>query len=330
MEWEIEFNPLVVAATTAAPRRYTIRTDSPVRGRLEHTGTVAELGRIHPGLARTARRFDRRHGTVFGDVGTPAVMGILNVTPDSFWDGGRYFDRRAAVAAGRRMAEAGAAVVDVGGESTRPGAEDVDEREERRRVVPVVRMLARCGIRVSVDTRKASVAKAALEAGARIVNDVSALTHDPRMAQVVARSGAHVVLMHMRGTPRTMRSLACYTDVVRDVARELRLALRRALRAGIPRGKIVLDPGIGFAKTAGQSLELIRRLSELRSLGCPILVGPSRKSFIGETLERPVERRLAGTAAAVAVSVLQGAAVLRVHDVEEMHDVVRLSARLCR
>jgi dihydropteroate synthase len=258
----------------------------------------------------------------------PLIMGVLNVTPDSFSDGGRWLDPARAVRRGRRMAREGADWIDVGGESTRPGASAVPLREELRRVVPVVERLAAAGLAVSVDTSKAEVARRALAAGATIVNDVTALRGDPLMARVCADAGARVVLMHMAGSPRTMQRRPRYRDVVADVAAFLRARAESALRAGIRRDKILVDPGIGFGKTPEHNLDLLRRLDEVARLGWPVVVGTSRKSFIGHALGRDVGDRVFGTAATVAVAVLRGAAVLRVHDVREMSDTARMAALL--
>lgn len=265
------------------------------------------------------------------------VMGILNVTPDSFSDGGRFLDQDLALARGREMATEGADIIDVGGESTRPGADPVSAAEELARVVPVIRALAaEVEVPISVDTTKAAVAKAALEAGAAIVNDVSALRADAGMASVVADSGAGVVLMHMLGEPRTMQADPRYADVVGEVAEALARWAAGAEAAGIGHQQIVIDPGIGFGKTPQHNLAL---LADLRRLGAgrarapagsaprayPVLVGPSRKSFIGATLGLGVGERRGATAAAVAWSVAQGAAAVRVHDVAEMVRVVRMT-----
>lgn len=252
----------------------------------------------------------------------PRIMGVLNVTPDSFSDGGKHRD---AVAAGLAMAADGADIVDVGGESTRPGAAAVLPETEQERVIPVIAALAIEGVRVSVDTRHASTMAAALRAGARIVNDVSGLMHDPDAAGVVARSGCPVVLMHMRGTPADMRDRAVYTDVVAEVEEELRALIDRAIRAGIQRDAIVIDPGIGFAKNAEQSVALLRGLERLRALGFPLLVGVSRKSFIGAMAgEDDPNRRLAGSLAAGLFALSQGAKILRVHDVRETRQAIRV------
>jgi dihydropteroate synthase len=245
-------------------------------------------------------------------------MGILNVTPDSFSDPGLHLNQSQAIAAGHAMAEAGADIIDVGGESTRPGAIAIDRQEEHARVVPVIRALATAGLIVSVDTRNASTMQAALDAGARIVNDVSALTYDPASAPLVARYACPVVLMHMRGTPTTMLAHAVYNDVMAEVAAELTARVSAAEQAGIRREQIVLDPGIGFAKRAEHSVEILRRLPELAQLGFPLLVGVSRKSFIGRIsgVETP-RGRVAGSLAAGLFAVSRGASLLRAHDVAE-------------
>jgi dihydropteroate synthase len=253
----------------------------------------------------------------------PLVMGILNVTPDSFSDGG-VNDRR-PVEAGLAMAASGADIVDVGGESTRPGAPVVDVATEIARVVPVVRALAASGIAVSIDTRNAATMQAALEAGARIINDVSALAHDPASAGVVARAGCPVVLMHMRGDPATMTTLAEYHDVGVDVARELAMRLDAAERAGVARSAIALDPGIGFAKRPADSVRLLQNLAPLRALGLPLLVGVSRKGVIGRLSgEADAALRGPGSIAAGLFAVQQGASILRVHDVAATVQAVRV------
>ena len=256
----------------------------------------------------------------------PFLMGVVNATPDSFSDGGRYLDANAAVDRALRLADEGADLVDLGGESTRPGAPPVPSDEEIRRVVPVVERLKARGFPVplSVDTCKGAVARAALAAGADLVNDVTGL-RDPELGRAVARAGVPVVLMHMRGTPADMQAHAAYRDVAAEVAAELREALARAAAAGIADGATVLDPGIGFAKTAEQSIELLARVGELRSLGRPLLVGPSRKSFIGKLTGAPVDARLPGTLAAVAHCVLAGVELLRVHDVAAARQAARVA-----
>ena len=258
------------------------------------------------------------------------VMGILNITPDSFSDGGRHFDPAAAVDAGLAMAGAGADILDVGGESTRPGSQAVGEDEEMRRVLPVVEGLAgRTDAVISIDTYRASVAREALARGASIVNDISGLQYDPDLAGVAAASGAALILMHTRGRSDDMYRHANYDDVVGEVAQELSAAVRRATDAGVRREAVVLDPGFGFAKRAEHSYELLARLGELGDLDHPLLSGPSRKSFLKSALgEREPLGREWGTAAAVAASVLGGAHIVRVHDVAAMVDVVRVSDRI--
>ncbi|HTT81556.1 MAG TPA: dihydropteroate synthase [Stellaceae bacterium] len=245
-------------------------------------------------------------------------MGVLNVTPDSFSDGGVHFDHERAIAAGRAMAEAGADIIDVGGESTRPFSSPTQPAEERARIIPVIAALAGAGLVVSVDTRNAATMAAALDAGAQIINDVSALTHDPAAAPLVADRGCPVVLMHMRGEPSTMMNFASYADVAAEVGAELTERIEAARHAGIRREQIILDPGIGFAKQPAQSVELLRRLPELAALGFPILVGVSRKGFIGRLTDVSQPRdRLAGSLAAGLFAVARGASILRVHNISE-------------
>jgi dihydropteroate synthase len=258
------------------------------------------------------------------------VMGILNITPDSFSDGGRHLDVDRAVAAGLRMVAEGADILDVGGESTRPGAESVGVDEELRRVLPVVEKLAGLTSAViSIDTYKAVVGREAVARGASIINDISGLLYDPDLATVAAETGAAVILMHTRGRSHQMYELAVYDDVVAEVRTELEGAVTRARLAGVSRDSIVLDPGFGFAKRAGHSYSLLARLPELATLGLPLLSGPSRKSFLKESLgERQPAEREWGTAAAVAASVLAGAHIVRVHNVAAMMDVVRVADRI--
>jgi dihydropteroate synthase len=254
-------------------------------------------------------------------------MGILNVTPDSFSDGGQHFGFQTAVDAARQMVDDGAHVIDVGGESTRPGADPVSEDEETRRVVPVVEALAAAGITVSVDTMKASVARRALGAGAAIVNDVTALS-DPEMAQVCADAGCTVCLMHMQGTPRTMQANPHYEDVVEEVRSFLVERAAFAQGHGIAADKIWIDPGIGFGKTVDHNLELLRNIPRLADTGYPVLIGVSRKSFIGRILggavPLPVEDRLEGTLAVQGYAQLQGAKIIRAHDVKAAGRTVRM------
>jgi len=243
-------------------------------------------------------------------------MGILNVTPDSFSDGGAFLDPGRAIAAGRAMAATGAAIIDIGGESTRPGARPVTPVDEQARILPVIAGLRDIGIPLSVDTRNASTMAAALDVGAAVVNDVSGLTHDPAAAALVAARGCPVVLMHMRGTPVTMNSLARYDDPVADVVRELGCRVAAAQASGVSLDQIAVDPGIGFAKDASHNVAILRGLSALDALGCMVLVGLSRKRFIGALSEVAGERdRDAGSLAAGLFAMSQGARVLRVHDV---------------
>ncbi|HET8564968.1 MAG TPA: dihydropteroate synthase [Solirubrobacterales bacterium] len=256
------------------------------------------------------------------------LMGVVNVTPDSFSDGGLYLDPEAAIAHGRELAGDGAEILDVGGESTRPGAEPVAPEEELRRVVPVIEELADSRSRISVDTSKAAVAGAALDAGAEIVNDVTALRGDAEMAALCADRGATVVLMHMLGEPRTMQDDPRYGDVVADVKAFLAGRLEAAVAAGIGEERVWLDPGIGFGKTAAHNMELLRRLGELRELGRPLLVGASRKSFIGRVDGSPAGQRLGGTIASSVLAAAEGADVIRVHDVAEMRQALQVAAAI--
>jgi dihydropteroate synthase len=260
-------------------------------------------------------------------VGRTLVMGVVNVTPDSFSDGGRYLDPKAAVEHGLQLAGEGADLLDVGGESTNPfHSTPIDAAEEIKRVEQVVRTLARqSGLPVSVDTTKAAVAAAALDAGAEIVNDVSGLARDPAMARLVADRGAALVLMHMRGTPETMQARAVYEDLLGEVIVELEQGLTRAREAGVPEDHVCLDPGLGFAKTSAQNFGLLRRQRELLQLGRPLLVGPSRKSFIGKATGRAPGERLHGTLSAVALAAYNGAAIVRVHDVASVKDVLAVA-----
>ena len=257
----------------------------------------------------------------------PLVMGVVNVTPDSFSDGGLYLDTDAAVAHAGELIGEGADIVDVGGESTRPGAEPVALGEEVERVVPVVeRVAVHTDVPVSVDTRKLAVAEAAVQAGARIVNDVTAFRDDPAMAGLVASSGAHCVLMHMLGEPRTMQRDPRYADVVAEVRAFLEERLAFAVAEGVPEARVWLDPGIGFGKTIEHNLELLRRLDEIVAIGRPVVLGASRKSFLGKLTGRPERERVAATVAANALGYERGAAVFRVHDVRPAVDALRVAA----
>ena len=255
------------------------------------------------------------------------IMGVVNLTPDSFSHDGIYQDPGRAIAQAGEMAAAGADIIDIGGESTRPGARAVSGDEEIKRVVPVIKELRRSlKLPVSIDTSKADVARAALDAGAAIINDVTALRGDKQMAWLAARSKVPVIIMHMKGTPRTMQKHPNYKNLIKEISAFLSAGITRAAAAGIARNMIIVDPGIGFGKSAAHNLEIIRRLREFKPLGCPILVGASRKSFIGKVLnsEAP-EQRVMGTAASIALAIANGADIVRVHDVEKMRDVVRLT-----
>ena len=275
-----------------------------------------------PSLVCRTRTFDFAHG--------PFIMGILNMTPDSFSDGGAYADAPAAVARGIELAAQGADIIDVGGESTRPGAEPVPLAQELARVLPVIQGLAeKTDVPVSIDTTKAEVARQALAAGAQMVNDVSALQFDGAMARVVAESGAPVVLMHMRGTPLTMQHDSRYENLISDLFGFFRQRIEAAVAAGIAEDKIIIDPGIGFGKSVNtDNFLILQRLHEFTGLGRPVLVGPSRKVFIGRVTGREAAERDAGTAAAVAVAVYNGAHIVRVHNTAMMRDVVRIAAAI--
>jgi len=269
------------------------------------------------------------------------VMGALNVTPDSFSDGGLYFDADAAIARALEIERAGADILDIGGESARPGATPITAEQELKRVMPVLEGLrGRLKVPISIDTQKAAVAEAAVAFGAEMLNDVSALRTDPALAVVARRHCLPIILMHMRGTPRTMQKGPFARDVLRDVTSGLRAAVARARKAGLSRAQLILDPGIGFGKSFSQNYELLARLPELARLSCPLLVGTSRKTFIGATVARsraalvpgrkaenilPPDKRIWGTAATVAASILGGAHIVRVHDVAEMVQVARIA-----
>ncbi len=257
------------------------------------------------------------------------IMGILNVTPDSFSDGGHFYDPEDAVRHALEMIEDGADFIDIGGESTRPGSDAVSIDEELRRVIPVIERLAKLtSVPISIDTYKSTVAHRALEAGAVIVNDISGLHVDVNMADVIAKHEASVILMHIKGTPKTMQEDPQYNDVVEDICEYLHEGILMAERKGIE--QIIVDPGIGFGKTLAHNLEIIKRLKEFQRLGYPVLVGPSRKSFIGKVLDLPIEERLEGTSGAVAASIMNGANIVRVHDVKEMKRVAQVVDAIVR
>jgi len=296
--------------------------------------TMRDIGRE---VGAVLREYDRRSFSlrlgpsrlVLGE--RTLVMGIVNVSPDSFYDGGKHFSAAAAVEHGLRLAGEGADLLDVGGESSRPGAEPVSPEEEKRRILPVVAGLrSACDVPVSVDTTKAEVAREALDAGAVMVNDISGLRFDPEMAKVVAAAGAALVVMHMQGEPQTMQADPQYGNVMAEVVLELERAVDRAVREGVEREQILVDPGIGFGKKLEHNLHIFRHLAELRVLGRPVVVGPSRKAFIGAISDLPPEERLEGTLAAVCHSVGSGADVVRVHDVAAVRRSVQVTDAICR
>jgi dihydropteroate synthase len=259
-------------------------------------------------------------------------MGILNVTPDSFSDGGLFNTLEAAVDQAQRLETAGVDILDIGGQSVRPNAEDLSLQAELDRVIPMIEAIRQVSeVPISVDTTKAAVAAAAIAAGADFVNDISGATYDPKMLATVAQLGVPIVLMHLRGTSQTMQQMTDYQDLVGEVVSWLKLRIEAAVAAGIARHRIAIDPGIGFAKTGPQNIKLLRNLSALQSLGCPILVGPSRKSFIGHILNQPdPKQRVWGTAAACCGAIAGGADILRVHDGAEMADVCRVADAIWR
>jgi dihydropteroate synthase len=261
------------------------------------------------------------------DVGARVhIMGVLNVTPDSFADGGWFFEKDQALRQAERMVAEGADIIDVGGESSRPGADPVSQEEELARVIPVIEALAkRTDVPISIDTYKAEVAARAFDAGAQIINDISACRLDDQMAATAAKCDAPVVLMHMEGTPKDMQQRPHYDDVLGEICAFLEERIRHVVACGVAREKVVVDPGIGFGKTVQHNLEIIRDLSRLLPLGCPVLIGPSRKSFVGQILDLPAAERLEGTLAAVVLSVAQGAHIVRVHDVREAVRAVRVA-----
>jgi dihydropteroate synthase len=260
------------------------------------------------------------------------LMGILNVTPDSFSDGGCFNDLDAAVAQAQKLADAGMDILDIGGQSARPNAEDLSLPDELARVIPVIKAIRKVSnIPLSVDTTKAAVAEAAIAAGADLVNDISGATYDPEMLSTVAGLGVPIILMHIRGTPQTMQQLTNYTDLSGEIMAFLRSRVDAAVAAGIPRHQIAIDPGLGFAKTGPQNIELLRDLSIFQELDCPILVGPSRKSFIGAILDQPdPTQRVWGTASACCAVIAGGADILRVHDGPQMSDVCRVADAIWR
>ncbi|MEQ9359815.1 MAG: dihydropteroate synthase [Coleofasciculus chthonoplastes F3-SA18-01] len=260
------------------------------------------------------------------------LMGVLNVTPDSFSDGGEFNTPEAALAQAQRLVEAGVDILDIGGQSTRPGAEEVSDTVELERVLPVIKAVrSSLSVPISVDTTRASVAKAGVAVGADIVNDISGGTFDPDMFPVVAQLGVPIILMHIRGTPQTMQKLTDYHDLIGEIYEFLEGQIQVAINAGIVRSRLIIDPGIGFAKTAEQNIQLLQQLAAFRSLGVPILVGVSRKRFIGHILNQPdPKQRIWGTAAACCAAIVAGSDILRVHDVSAMYDVCRVADAIWR
>ena len=313
---------LVDVLFRGTPARRRVRLQHAVLSRWAEKNAPAAADAI----AALSTRLSAPRGPICGlALDRPRLMGVLNVTPDSFSDGGDFAARDNAIAHGRAMAEAGADIIDVGGESTRPGSQAPSEAEEMRRVVPVVGALAEAGLLVSVDTRRAAVMDAALDAGARIVNDISSLAHDPRARSAVAQRSAWVVLSHIQGTPESMQKKPRYDDASLDVFDALAAHVDAAEAAGIPRERIIVDPGIGFGKTARHNLEILRDLALFHGLGCPLLVGASRKSFIGRLSagEAP-KARLPGSLAAALHALGEGAHILRVHDVAETRQALAI------
>jgi dihydropteroate synthase len=259
------------------------------------------------------------------------VMGVINVTPDSFSNGGKFFDSKLAISHAKRLVSEGADILDIGGESTRPGSESVTMDEEMKRVIPVIEEIANeVKVPISIDTCKSEVAKTALDAGACIINDISAARSDPKIANVAAESQSPLILMHMQGTPKNMQNDPSYGDVIGDIREFLKERVDFALLKGVPRENIIIDPGIGFGKTLGHNYEIIRRLGELKDLNLPILIGTSRKSFIGSTLGLDVNERLEGTLATITMSIINGADIIRVHDVKEAVRTAKMTDAIYR
>lgn len=253
------------------------------------------------------------------------IMGILNVTPDSFSDGGDFFDLDRAVERGMEIEREGADIIDIGGESTRPGAKKISKEEEQRRVIPVIEKLSsRLSIPISIDTYKSYIAELAIKAGATVINDISGLRFDSGMGEIAAKYDVPVILMHIKGTPRNMQKDPVYSDLLKEIHTYLSESITIAMNAGIPENKIIIDPGIGFGKTLDDNLQLINNINYFHTLHCPVLIGVSRKSLIGKILNINEKERIYGTAAAVAASVMNGANIVRIHDVKEMVQVVKI------
>ena len=258
------------------------------------------------------------------------VMGILNVTPDSFSDGGLFYNTDEAVSHAHQLIENGIDIIDIGGESTRPGAKKISEDEEIQRIIPVVKQIRELSseIIISIDTTKSMVAQKAIQSGANIINDISGFSFDNKMIDVIRESKVPVIIMHMQGDPSNMQNNPVYNDLIIDISSFFKSKIKLAKDAGIKKKQIILDPGIGFGKTVGDNFQLINQLNEFCKLGFPVMIGPSRKSFIGTTLNLPVDDRLEGTAAAVAVGVMNGARIVRVHDVKEIKRVVKIVEKI--
>ena len=258
------------------------------------------------------------------------VMGILNVTPDSFSDGGLFYNTNEAVSHAIQLIEYGIDIIDIGGESTRPGAKKISEEEEIQRIIPVVKQIRELSpeIIISIDTTKSMVAQKAIQSGANIINDISGFSFDNKMIDVVRESKVPVIIMHMQGDPSNMQNKPVYDDLIIDISSFFKSKIKLAIDAGIKKEQIIIDPGIGFGKTVGDNFQLINQLNEFCKLGFPVMIGPSRKSFIGTTLNLPVDDRLEGTAAAVAVGVMNGARIVRVHDVKEIKRVVTIVEKI--
>jgi len=284
-------------------------------------GVEPELAVADPAGSARAWRTSRR----VIDLSGPVLMGVLNITPDSFYDGGRFFTRDAALSQLDRLQSEGADIIDIGGESTRPGAEPVSTDEELRRVLPAIEAAAELDVPISIDTTKSQVARAALDAGAEIVNDISGLRFDPELGALAAERGAGLVLMHIRGEPRTMQERVHYDDLMGELVAELDESVDRARVAGCDASQLVVDPGIGFGKTAEHNLVLIDQLERIVGMGYPVLVGPSRKSFIGKALHLRIDQRLEATIAACVVSLLRGARIFRVHDVAAVRRALEMA-----
>lgn len=280
-------------------------------------------------MHKEARRRDFDLVRLFNNHHRIVIMGVVNTTPDSFSDGGSYLSASAAVSHALRLVEQGADIIDIGGESSRPGATPVSEKEELQRVVPVISELAgKCPVPISIDTTKSAVARAALDAGASIINDISGLNHDPAMARIAAEYNAGLVLMHMRGTPQQMQHDTVYSDLIGEIVAYLTVSIAKAESAGVAPNRIMVDPGIGFGKDLEGNLSIIRSIVRLQSLNKPILIGASRKSFIGRLTGADTGNRLAGSIAAATAAVLNGASAVRVHDVAETRQAVDLAQRL--